>query len=177
MVELPYEIIIYIQNLLIKNSELRAYYNLCKAFNWDIDIKYFECELRNSRQHYTRDYDNKMIELWKKTGIDDGLPIEYLEKHLNYKTRLFKTMWALYFCSGRFYDMIEWFERENTLIKYTENILSDNRSYNKYYKYKKQRTNGPCQKCWRKYKKELYESKMNETQLTYKYLQVHEYNK
>jgi hypothetical protein len=90
MTKLPYEIIINIQNILIKNRELRTYANLCKAFNWDIDIKYFECELRNSRNYnYKMDHHTRMVELWERTGIDDGVPEEYLKKHLNNKTRIY----------------------------------------------------------------------------------------
>lgn len=178
MTKLPYEIIINIQIILIKNRELRTYANLCKAFNWDIDTRYFECELLNSRNYkHKMNYDTKMIELWERTGIDDGVPIEYLKKHLNNKTRMFKTMWALSICSGNFCDIIKWYDNHNKYVKYTNNIMADSRCFSKYYKYKEQRSHGACEKCRKKYFKEISKSKMCDTEMQYKYLYVHEDNK
>ncbi len=176
MVQLPNEILLYIQNILIKNRELRTYANMCKAFNWDIDMKYFECELRNSRNYrHRQDYDTKMIELWERTGIDDGVPEAYIKKRLNNKTRLFKTMWALHVCSGNFFDMIKWYGKHNKYVKYTDNILIDNRRYNKSScddsLYRR-----PCKYCWQKYKNELVNSTMNITGFEYRHLPVHEDN-
>jgi len=177
MLILPYEIIINIQNILIKNRELRAYANLCKAFKWNIDIKYFECELLNSR-HYNHkvDYDIKMIELWERTGIDDGVPEDYLKNHLNNKTRMFKTMWALCICSGSFFDIIKLYGKHNDYRKYTNNIMVDSRCFNKYYNYKKTKYYGACEKCRKKYFKDIISSKMNNTKMYYKKLPYHEDN-
>lgn len=177
MTQLPCEIIVKIQNILIENRELRAYYNLCKALQWDVDIKYFECEIRNNRylECSVDDYDKKMIELWNRTGIDDGVPAEYLKKNLNKKTRIFKTMWALTMCSGVFFDIIKWYSH-NEYVKNTYNIMQDTRTFSKYYKYKEKRWL-PCAKCSKKFINELKKSNMNTATLEYKNLPVHKHNK
>ncbi len=177
MLQLPCEIILNIQNILIQNRELRAYANICKALNWPIDVKYFECELRNHRHlnYNHEDYDKKMIELWDRAGIDDGVPAEYLKKHLNKKTRLFKTMWALNLCSGEFFDIIKWYNH-NDYVKYTYNIIQDTRTFNKYYKYKKHNKYGLCQKCREKYITDINSSHANDLIFEYKNLPVHKDN-
>jgi hypothetical protein len=150
MQDLPPELILYIQRILANSGELRAYVNMCKAFNWDIEMRYFERELEISRKVY-QNYNESMIKLWERTGIDDGVPAYYLKKNLNNDTRLFKTMWALNICSGEFYDMIRSFRQHNTYVQYTYNILPDMRVMRKCRK-KRWR---PCNKCWKKYTKEI----------------------
>lgn len=168
MRQLHYEIILKIQYILIECGELRAYANICKAFNWEIDISHFEKELlKYRRDNIIPDdtYDEKNINFWKRTGIDDGIPEEFLKKHLNDKTKLYKTILATYKCSNKFFKMRQWMDDPNMnykyITKYASNILVDNRKIDKIKKCRKGKCHEPCDKCKNDYINEIENSKQN----------------
>lgn len=152
---LPNEIWMNISGILIESGELRSYAYLHKILNWNLDLSKFREELIKNRETNYIDYNQHMIELWNKTGIDDGVPIYYLKEFLNENTRLFKTMWAKIVCGNEFYDVIKCNPNmQNKYVKYTWNIMEDDRVYlrneNSNYNF-----DGPCEKCVDKYKTNL----------------------
>jgi hypothetical protein len=160
--KLPDEIWLKISNTLVEQRELRTMANLHKALNWDTPTNIFQKELIRYRRESQgcKDYNQSMIEFWERTGIDDGVPMDYLKIHLN-KKRIFRTMWARVICCGKFYDMIancipNW---HNRCVEFTNNIIEDNRKYYKYYKYKHENEKyghiWPCKKMLKLYIKDI----------------------
>lgn len=165
---LPDEIWLKISDILVKDRQLRAMANLHKALNWNIDISIFQNELihyrfySDDKRYYIKNYNESMIELWGRAGIDDGVPETYLKSNLKKGCALFRTMWARIICHGKFYDVIKYYSNlHNKCVKYSNNIIIDDRKYNKYYKYKKQLKDwNPCEKCMNKYIKDISFEKM-----------------
>jgi hypothetical protein len=94
---LPPEIWLMIIDTLGTSGHLRDMTNLIKALKYDNTLgdKYRVIELMKSRlKGRKEDYNQKMIELWERTGIDDGVPAKYLLTRLNNKTRMYRTMWS-----------------------------------------------------------------------------------
>jgi hypothetical protein len=93
---LPNELILYILDILGENGFTRTCINLTRIFQWNENIcnKYLLHELQKSRNIMYINYDDSMIDLWERTGIDDGVPFEYLLKNLNKKNRMYRTIWS-----------------------------------------------------------------------------------
>lgn len=85
---LPNELILYILDILGENGFTRTCINLTRIFQWNENIcnKHLLHELQKSR--------NFMPDLWERTGIDDGVPFEYLLNNLNKKNRMYRTIWS-----------------------------------------------------------------------------------
>jgi len=76
-------------------------------------------------------YDENMIFLWEKTGIDDGLAKEYIFKNLNNNTKMYRTIWSL--------NVVKDLDKNNVLIphiyecthsekcEYTDQVFFDKR--------------------------------------------------
>lgn len=99
MIRLPNEIWLNVLNILGNKGQTRDLVNLIKAlnFNMSLSYKYLKKEFAKSRSIFYKEnitYKQRMIELWERTGIDDGVPYEYLLKNLNKKTRMFRTIWS-----------------------------------------------------------------------------------
>ena len=93
---LPNELILYILDILGENGFTRTCINLTRVFQWNENIcnKYLLHELLKSRLIFDFDYNQQMIDLWERTGIDDGVPVEYLLKKLNKKNIMYRTIWS-----------------------------------------------------------------------------------
>ncbi len=98
---LPTEIWLIIIDILGLQGYTRDCTNLVKYLELSETLvyKYLVTELHKTRGILTdydisKPYDEQMIAFWKRTGIDDGVPIEYLVSHLNSDTKMYKTIWA-----------------------------------------------------------------------------------
>lgn len=93
----PDEIYLLIFSKLGESGHIRDACNLLKALNWPksmIKYSWLVKALNDCRYYWDLNYDDAMIKLWEKTGIDDGLDEEYLLNHLNKKNRLYRTVWS-----------------------------------------------------------------------------------
>lgn len=146
---LPNEIWIKISDILIESGELRYMVNLHKILNLPLDLSKFQKELIKNRESKCIDYNEHMIKLWNKTGIDDGVPSYYLKEYLNENTKLFKTIWAKIVCGNEFYDVLSCNQNyHNKYVKYTFDIFEDDRMY---FKNESNYKRGLCEKCVYKY--------------------------
>jgi hypothetical protein len=155
-----------------KSGELRSMANLHKVLNWEnIHERYFTIELLKSRRwNCSNDYNERMISLWERTGIDDGVPSEHLKIHLNNETRMYRTVWAYESCGDNFFDAVKSTGVHNEMVKYTYRIFYDNRTIDSEHKNKNQYF--ICPQCRYKFiqdvpnKKHLYfdHSKINYTE-------------
>ena len=148
---LPFDIWNIVINILGNGGYLRDLINLLDSLNLnkEIYLHFFHKELFKSRikfdptinrSNYLEKYNKKMIELWERTGIDDGVPVDYLLEKLTNKTRLFRTMWS--------HDVLKNKEQKNCVFvsiihelrqieqdficKYTDFIFLDVRNTPKY---------------------------------------------
>ena len=79
---LPMELILIISDLLLYNDDFRTLVKLNKCFNINPN-KYLYDILKKYRLNvYSSHWVDKII-FWNKTGIDDGVPPDYLLKYLN----------------------------------------------------------------------------------------------
>lgn len=153
---LPNEIWLKISDELVKLGELRSMANLYKILNWEINILIFQQELIKHRNLPYKDYKQHMIQLWNRTGVDDGVDADYLKQFLNKDTRLFKTMWGQVLCNNEFYDVIRCNPNiHNNYLCYTDNIMIDKRVYNKESNNNIKYKFNICKKCMLNYTKEL----------------------
>mgnify|MGYP001206726999 CR=1 FL=1 len=92
----PLPVIYDILDALGEEYELRVMYYLLQAFDLDTSYCYklLYKALRRSRLATLngKTYYQKVIELWEQTGIDDGVPIDYLIH--NHHKKLFRTIWS-----------------------------------------------------------------------------------
>lgn len=128
---LPNEIWLTISDILGSSGEIRSMINLHKVLRWKgIGEKYIVIALYKSRHNIFEKYDDKMIQLWKKTGIDDGVPYDYIFNHQEYfkQNRLYRTVWALEFIEKGNISKMYFDYNQNEFIKYTDRIFLDRRS-------------------------------------------------
>jgi hypothetical protein len=152
--QLPVELWLDIIHILGKQGHLRDMQNLIKALKYTSTTefdKYFVIELikiRNTRSNGNTEYIKIMIDFWERTGIDDGVPAEYLLMNFNKKTKMYRTMWSNEIIkndSGEFEifktDINNWSnEKEDIKSSCTYRIVKDSRStptciYTKYPKF------------------------------------------
>ena len=148
---LPLDVWYNIINILGNSGYLRDMLNLlrCLGIKKNKYIYFFHQELFKSRYcnkidttNYKETYDKRMIDLWERTGIDDGVPIEYLIKNLNKKKRLLRTIWShevlkneeQKFCALK-NIVIDVNQDQDFKRKYTDCIILDSR-------------NNPIKKCY-----------------------------
>ena len=136
MATLPYDIWSNIVGILRDMGRLRDLTNLCKALDWKDNKKYIVAELMKSRNYRFQNYDEKMIELWERTGIDDGVPISYLKKHLHNGTRMYRTIWSSDLMYNQDLDAHVFYKcpaetliGHNKILHLTNKVYVDNRSF------------------------------------------------
>lgn len=97
---LPNEIIMLILEYLW--TDTRTLVKLKEIFNLQVDTKqYFQKALEYYREESSKPYkyDEKIIEMYEKCGIDDGLKFDYLS---NIKFRqIYKTVWSMSICCNK----------------------------------------------------------------------------
>ena len=139
---LPIEIWYIILDTLGEYGELRAHTNLCKALgiNPNIGAKYRVNELIKIRNWRCIDYKKLMIQFWEKTGIDDGVPLDYLKANFNKHTRMYRTVWAcdtLYNKDTNKHILYgypaERYIEHNYIVHLTNKIYVDNRNIDEIY--------------------------------------------
>ena len=96
---LPIELWLNIVDILGLQGYTRDCTNLINVLGLPLSLvyKYLVTELfknRNWSDNPDKNYNDQMIDFWQRTGIDDGIPIEYLIQNLNSYTRMYKTIWA-----------------------------------------------------------------------------------
>jgi hypothetical protein len=133
----PIEVWHVILNILGENGELRVHTNLCKVLkiNPNLGSKYRKRFLIQSREYLKQDYDKMMIDFWEQTGIDDGVPENYLKEKLNKDTKMYRTIWA---CDNLYNKYTDKFILErnpavnyighNYILHLTNKIYIDNRT-------------------------------------------------
>lgn len=94
--DFPMEIWMLVLDTLGQAGQLRDYTNLCRALY--IDPKrghqYRKKALLRERCISKLDYTKQIIDFWETTGIDDGVPNEYLKANLNKSTQMYRTIWS-----------------------------------------------------------------------------------
>lgn len=154
---LPPEILLYISDILGDMGELRTMVNLHKALKWRNmnTSKYFIKVLIVSRKSCNiKKYDEKMIELWERTGIDDGVPIQYLKQHLTKHTQMYRTIWSYDRCGNNFWNIVDMRQMHNKYVSYTYRIFLDKRSNSTYRKGCKNTGQYLCEYCAEYYDKQ-----------------------
>jgi hypothetical protein len=147
---LPIELWLNIIDILGLQGYTRDCTNLINALGLPLSLvyKYLVTELFKNRSWWgnydpDKNYNDQMIDFWKRTGIDDGIPIGYLINNLNSYTRMYKTIWAYSVFTNKngkykvFYSNLFDFLRgsHNYKEEYTDCIFKDNRSKSKYIMY------------------------------------------
>lgn len=131
MNSLPKELCLNILEYLGKTGNTRDMVNLTRVlgYNEEICYKYLLFELEKSRNCYTLNYDNNMIDLWERCGIDDGLSPEYISEKLNKHTRMYRTIWASDIITDRNNGFLSYsYSAEEFRMKYTNCIFKDFRN-------------------------------------------------
>lgn len=108
-------------------TDTRTLVKLTKIFNLQIDTKkYFEKALDYYREKsfIPGKYDEKMIEMYEKCGIDDGLKLDYL---LNIKfPQIYKTLWSIGICCNK--SAIRQCGSTELVLQYTNVLYKDDRN-------------------------------------------------
>lgn len=134
--KLPNEIWLMISDILGEAGHIRSMISLQKALCWKnirSNDKFIVMALYKSRysniEKNKENYNEKMIDLWEKTGIDDGVPEDYILKQKDFKNkRLYRTVWASNFLRDQpIYNSYR-DHYHNEFVKYTHIIFLDGRN-------------------------------------------------
>jgi len=130
-INLPCEIWTMIIHHLGDTMYTRAMINLLRALGYP-EAKYYYYlyqALEYSRIEWQgcKNYTDKMVLLFEKSGIDDGLDKEYLINNLTKKNRMFRTIWSLSVIDRCCINACSYF-RHPQLLPYTHRLIKDTRA-------------------------------------------------
>ena len=139
---LPMELILIISDLLLYNDDFRTLVKLNKCFNINPNKYLYDILKKHRLTVYSSHWVDKII-FWNKTGIDDGVPPDYLLKYLNNDTQLYRTIHSHPIVRikggkhGILFDKEMSFARSKYFRGYISNIIiDDNRPKPDCIKYK-----------------------------------------
>lgn len=130
--KLPNEIWLNISDILGKSGHIRTMINLQKSLCWknmyNYNKKFIQQALNTERRICKKNYNEQMIEFWEKTGIDDGVPIEYVITRDFQKRKMYKTIWSNEFVNDIAINIYVYKDHtQEIVLKYTDKIFLDRR--------------------------------------------------